>query len=254
MEKPGEKKNNKAKGPGVLELSREQIADRLRREMGEAGGNVKKFITMMESFRGEIPEEAKRISATLKAMGQAAGIEKDDILASAEQQRANLKKQQKLFMQALDEKRDEMKSSANRAKELKSKIEELKDQVLEFQDDYEQAKSEATNGEDMIMKAEKRMSEAVKMLDDEVVTFKKKIEGYDKKTKIPEPSGDKMNALTNSLNFDISDDGDDNDEGDGDKEQSSDEKKPCPRCGGELAWYEIYEKWGCYSCGYQAES
>ena len=249
MAETGGKKNAKAKGPGVLELSREQIADRLRREMAKAGGTVIKFIKMMESFRGVIPDEAKRMSAALKAMDHAAGIEKDDILASAEQQRATLKKQQKLFTHALDDKRDEMSSAAMRSKELKARIEELNNEIRELKDEYEQAMSEATNGEDMIEKAEKRMAEAARMLDDEVVAFKDKLENYSKKGAAPAPSDDRMETLVSSLDFDVTsaDEG-----GNGGQEDSSD-KKPCPRCGGELAWYELYEKWGCYSCGYQEE-
>ena len=245
----GGKKNAKAKGPGVLELSREQIADRLRREMAKAGGSVIKFVKMMESFRGEIPDEAKRMSAALKAMGHAAGIEKDDILASAEQQRSTLKKQQKLFAHSIDDKRDEMGSAAKRSKELKARIEELNNEVRELKDEYEQALSEATNGEDMIKKAEKRMAEAAKMLDDEVVAFKDKLENYSIKGAATEPSDDKMETLVSSLDFDVTSEGEG---GDGGQEDSG-EKKPCPRCGGELAWYELYEKWGCYSCGYQEE-
>ncbi|MCK4910097.1 MAG: hypothetical protein KAR83_00575 [Thermodesulfovibrionales bacterium] len=234
-----------AKKPGILELSREQIADRLRREMAKAGGTVVKFIKMMESFRGEIPDEGKRVSAALKAMEHAADLDKDDILASAEQQRTTLKKQQKLFAQALDEKRDEMSNSARRAKELKARIEDLNDEVRQLNDEYEQAKSEATDGESMIKKAEQRMDEAARMLDDEMVAFKDKLNHKNLKSAPSAPSDEKMETLVSSLDFDVAETQE--------PDEASADQKPCPQCGGELAWYELYEKWGCYSCGYQEE-
>ncbi len=245
MGKSKGKKSSSVKKPGVLELSREQIADRLRREMAKAGGTVVKFIKMMESFRGEIPDEGKRVSAALKAMEHAADLDKDDILASAEQQRTALKKQQKLFVQALDEKMEEMSSSARRAKELKAQIEELNDELRQLNDEYEQAKSEATDGESMIKKAEQRMGEAARMLDDELVAFKDKLNQKNLKTEPSTLSDEKVETLVSSLDFDVAE-----------KQESGDasaEQKPCPQCGGALAWYELYEKWGCYSCGYQEE-
>ncbi len=245
MGKTGEKKNSSAKKHGVLELSREQIADRLRREMAKAGPTVVKFIKMMESFRGEIPDEGKRVSAALKAMEHAADLDKDDILASAEQQRATLTKQQKLFAHALDEKRDEMGSSAKWSKELKARIEDMNAELKHLKEDYDRAVTEATDGESMIKKAEQRMAEAAKMLDDEVVAFKDKLNHKNLEAAPSAPSDEKLETLVSSLDFDVAEVQKSDD--------ASGEQKPCPQCGGDLAWYELYEKWGCYSCGYQEE-
>ncbi len=245
MGKPVKKKNASANKPGVLELSQEQIADRLRREMAKSGQTAVKLIKMMESFRGEIPDEGKRVSAALKAMEHAAGIAKDDILASAEQQRTTLKKQQKLFGLALDEKRDEMSNSAKRAKELKARIDDMNVELKGLNKDYDRAVSEATDGESMIKKAEQRMSDAAKMLDDEVVAFKDKLNHKNLKSAPSAPSDEKLETLVSSLDFDVAETHE--------SEDTTVEQKPCPQCGGELAWYELYEKWGCYSCGYQEE-
>lgn len=262
------KKKNKSKdnAPSILELSREQIAERLRKELAKTGGAVSKFLSLMESFRVDFPDEDKCINAALKAMDHAAGLDKEDIIDAALNQISILQKQKKLFSQALDAKRDEMQSSALRAKEIKARLDELNREIRHLREEHEVVLAEAANGEEMIKKAGVRMEEAARMLADELSAIKDKVEHHrvsavptsatfttstsSAQEPSPSPSDEKMETMVSSLDMDVGsmDSGDKGAQG-----EDSGEQKPCPRCGGELAWYELYEKWGCYSCGYQEE-
>jgi chromosome segregation ATPase len=239
-------KKTKAKSQNILELSREQIAERLRREVTKSAQMVAKLLSVMDSLRKEIPEEGNRISASLKAMERAAGVKKDRLMSEADNQRQILKKQKKLFSQALDSKREELKNASMRAKDLMEKIDSMKTELSSLQDEHKRAASEALNGDEMIKQAEKRMNEAAKLVDDEIVGIMHKIEHHEVIKTSSAPSEEKVKTIVSNINFDA--------EGTSPMEEAaSAESKPCPQCGGPLAWYELYEKWGCYSCGYQED-
>jgi chromosome segregation ATPase len=248
MGKAQNDKDASRKRTGILELTIEQIAERLRREVTKAGAPLVKFMGLVASFEKEIPEEGKRINAAIKAMEHAAGLSKEDIFAAADSQRAEIQKQKKLFSQGLAAKKKELDSAADRAGELKVRVDGLKKELASLEAEEKKAREEAARGDEMLKESDTRMATAAKALDEEVAGLRDKIEHYSKNPESAPPSEDSVQSLVSSLDLDVT--GTDAGE---DAQDSSGEKRTCPHCGGEMAWYEIYEKWGCYSCGHQEE-
>jgi predicted nucleic acid-binding Zn-ribbon protein len=166
-----------------------QLADQIRTEISKRGEQLTKFLALVASFEDDIPNEAKRYAAAIKAMTAAAGLKKEDLLAAADQQITALDEQRNELLSSMAERRSELKIKEQKAKDIRKQIDLLTESIKRLEGEEKELVIAVASGETEVRTLESKLGDVIKGIEKDVTAIKDKInEKFEKPdtTAVPE--------------------------------------------------------------------
>jgi len=152
-----------------------QLADQIRSEISKRGEQLSKFLALVASFEDDIPNEAKRYAAAIKAMSAAAGLKKEDLLAAADQQIEALKEQRMELVSSMAERRSDLKIKEQKAKDTRKQIDLLTESIKRLEGEEKELLIAVASGETEVKTVENKLDSIIKGVENDILAIKDKI-------------------------------------------------------------------------------
>jgi DNA repair exonuclease SbcCD ATPase subunit len=241
-----------------LSLESSRFLESIRAEIKKAGGELQKFLSLVESLREIIPDEAKRYEAASKALQESAGITRDAILAAAENQLSALGNQKKRIAQSVTAPDAVNNPLASKLEETRTRISEFKGALRKLQDEEKEILASLASEEKKGKTAEKGLDSLIRSIEEEIGEIRDKVLCYliqgGSLSIVPEseplenmhaagehtdaePEADLISPMSVEPPADAKDAG----------------VRPCPSCQNRMDWYEVDGKWKCFVCAHEED-
>lgn len=241
-----------------LSLESGRFLESIRAEIKKAGGELQKFLSLVESLREIIPDEAKRYAAAYKAIQESSGITKDEILGAAENQLSALKNQKDIIAESFTAPDTGNNPLASKLEETRTRISEFKGALKKLEEEEKEILASLAAEKERSRKAEKGLDSLIRSIEEEIVDIRDKVLCYliqdSSLSIVPEsepledmgPEGEYTDAEPEAdLISPMS--------GEPPADAKGAKVKPCPSCQNRMDWYEMDRKWKCFVCAHEED-
>ncbi|GAB4389613.1 MAG: hypothetical protein Kow0025_16050 [Thermodesulfovibrionales bacterium] len=211
------------------------LLEDMRSEVVGKGEAVQKFLGLTGALEEVVPDEERRHEAAMKALFHATGLSGEDLLAAADRQLAEIKRQKESFALTADRWRRDLGEHFSRAREIREEMEALRRRLSELEEEQKAASSGLRRGEKEISDAEARFASEARELqagiEGVISSIRSVVSGKALRVRPPEaakasgPREGGDTALT-----------------------ESDNRRICSNCKCPMDWHEMGKVWKCFVC------